>query len=59
MPNHIFGENIVVGVRDAKFGYDYNCKTEFQIWKENKEFERQNISVSRPTLESTAVGTNT
>ena len=43
--NHIFGETTAVGVSEAKSDYDYNYKTEFQIWKENKEFERQNISM--------------
>ena len=43
----------------AKSDYDYKYKTEFQIWKENKEFERQNISMIRPPLDSTHIGKNT
>ena len=57
-PNNIFGETTVVGLSEAKYDYDYNYKTESQIWKENKEFERQNILMSRPPLESIPVGTN-
>ena len=45
-PNHIFGENTEVGLSKSKSDYDYNYKTNFQIWKENKEFERKNISRS-------------
>ena len=29
------------------------------MWKENKEFERQHISMSQPHLDSTPIGTNT
>ena len=32
-PNHVFVENTVVGVSEAKSNYYYNYKTEFQIWK--------------------------
>ena len=39
--------------------HDYNYKTELKIWKENKEFERQNISKAQPPLDSTPIGTNT
>ena len=41
---HVFGETIAVGVSEAKSDYDYNYITEFLIWKENKEFERQNLT---------------
>ena len=58
-PNHIFDETIAVGVSEAKYDYGYNYKTEFQIWKENKKFERQNILMSQTPLVSTSVGTNT
>ena len=57
-PNYIFGKTTVVGVNEAKSDYDYNYKTEFQIWRENKEFERQKNSMSQPPLEWTPVGTN-
>ena len=46
MPTHIFVETTVVGVSEAKSNYDYNYKTEFQIWKENNEFERECFSIS-------------
>ena len=32
-PNHIFVETTVVGVSEANSDYDYNYKTELQIWK--------------------------
>ena len=58
--DHIFGETTAVGdAVSTKSDYDYNYKTGFDIWKENKEFERQNISMSRPPLDSTPVGTKT
>ena len=43
----------------AKSEHDYSYKTGFEIWRENQEFERQNILISRPPLESTHIGTNT
>ena len=42
---------------EAKSDYNYNYKTDFQIWRENKEFKRQNISMSLPPLDLTPVGT--
>ena len=36
MPDHVFGEVIVVGISEAKSDHEYHYKTEFQIWKENK-----------------------
>ena len=44
---------------EEKSDHDYNYKTKFQIGKYNKEFERQNISMSQPPLELTPIGTNT
>ena len=35
---------------------DYNYKTDFEIWKENKEFERQNNERSQPSLELAPFG---
>ena len=32
-PNHVFGETAAVEVSEAKSDYDYNYKTEFQIWR--------------------------
>ena len=57
-PNHIFGETTAVGVSEEKSDYDYNYTTEFQIWKENKEFERQIFSMSQTPLDSPTVGMN-
>ena len=59
VPGHVFGEAIEVGMRTANSGHDYNCKPEFQVWKENKKFERQNILMIRTTLGSTPSCTNT
>ena len=57
--NNIFGETTAVGVIEEKYDYNYNYKNESQIWKENKKSEHQNISMSRPTLELTPIGTKT
>ena len=38
---------------------DYSYNIGFQIWRENQDFGRQNISMSQPPLESTPIGTNT
>ena len=43
----------------AKLDQDYNYKTEFQICKKSKEFERQNILMSWPPLDSSHIGVNT
>ena len=57
-PDHIFGEAKEVGMSAAKSDHDYNYKTDFEIWRGNQEFERQNISMSWPPLDSTPIGTN-
>ena len=44
---------------EAKSDHDYNYKTEFQIGKDNKELDYQNISMSQPLLDSTPIGINT
>ena len=44
---------------EAKSEHDYNLKTEFQIGKDNKEFERENILMSQRPLDSTPIGRNT
>ena len=36
VPDHDFGEVTAVGMSVAKSDHDYDHKTEFQIWKENK-----------------------
>ena len=58
-PKHVFGEATAVGISDTKSEHDYNYKTECQIWNENKEFERQNVSMIRPPFDSNPIGTNT
>ena len=55
-PDHIFGEDTAVG--DAMITKsDYNYKTDFDIWKENKEFELQNNAGIQPLLDSPPVVT--
>ena len=58
-PDRVFGESTVVGINSDKSDHDYNYKTEFQILRENQEFERQNVLMSRPPLDLTHIGTNT
>ena len=41
VPDHIFGENIQVGY-SVITNSEYSYKTDFEIWRENQEFERQN-----------------
>ena len=57
--DHGFGEATAVVMSGAKSDHDYNYKAEFQIWKYSKEFEQQNIFMSRPPLDSTLIVTNT
>ena len=38
---------------------NYSSKTDFETRRENKDFGRQNNSMSRPPLDSTSLGTNT
>ena len=56
--DHVFGEATEVGISAAKSDHDYNYKTDFEFWRENQEFERQNIFMSQPPLESTSIDTN-
>ena len=46
VPNYVFGEMTAVGVSEEKSYYNYNYKTEFQIWKEDKDFELQEMLMS-------------
>ena len=57
-PYHVFGEGISFGMSAAKSDHDYNYKTDFEIWRGNKEFERQTISTGQPPLDSTPIDTN-
>ena len=59
VPDHVFCEATAVGMSASKSDHDCNYKTNFEIWRENQEFERQNVSTSRPFLDSTPIGTNT
>ena len=39
-----------------KSDHDYSYNTYFETWRENQEFERQNISMSQPHFDSTPIG---
>ena len=39
--------------------HNYSSKNDFETRRENQDFERQNISMSQPPLDSTPFGTNT
>ena len=56
-PDHFFGESIEFRKSAIMSEQDYSYKTDFQIWRENQEFGRQNISMSRPPLDSTHIVT--
>ena len=43
---------------EAKSENDYSNKTYFEILRQSQKFERQNISMSRPPLKLTPIGTN-
>ena len=57
--DHVFDEATAVGTSTTRSGQDYSYKTDFQIWRENQDFGRQNNSMSRPPLDSTHIRTNT
>ena len=44
--HHVFGEVTEVGISAVNSDHDYIYKTDFEIWRENQEFERQNIFMS-------------
>ena len=46
----------MIGTRSEQ---NYSYKTDFNIWRGNQDFGRQNISMSRPPLDSTHIGINT
>ena len=54
-PNHIF-EKITKVRYEVSAKSDYSYKTDFGIWRENQDLERQNNARSQPTLESTPIG---
>ena len=53
------GKATVVGMSATRSELDYSYKTDFQNWKENQYFGRQNILMSQPPLDSTTIDTNT
>ena len=57
--DHVFGEVTAVVTIAARSDKDYSYKTDFEIWREIQEFDRQNVSMSQPPLHSTPIGTNT
>ena len=58
-PGHVFGEVTVVGMSGAKSEQKYSYRTDFETRRENKDFGRQNISMSLPPLDLTSFDTNT
>ena len=48
--DHVFGKATSVGIIAARSDQGYSYKTDFEICRENQDFGRQNISMSRPTL---------
>ena len=52
----IFLEKNIVVEDAVSAKSDYKYKTDFVTWRENQEFERQNIARSRPPLDLTPVG---
>ena len=58
-PDHVFGEATAVGMIWKWLERDYKYKTDFQHWRENQDFGRQNISMSQPPLDSTPISMNT
>ena len=57
-PDHIFGRTTAIG-DSVSAKSDYKYKTDFETWRENQEFERQNNTRSRPPSDSTPVGVKT
>ena len=56
--DHVFSEATAAVMSATRSDEDYSYKTDFEIWRENRKFECQNISMSRPHLDSTTIGTN-
>ena len=42
-PDHVFVEATAVGMNASKSYHEYNYKTNFEIWRENQELDRQNV----------------
>ena len=58
-PGHVFGEVTEVGMSWTRSEQNYSYKNDFETRRENQDFGPQNISMSRPPLDSTHFGTNT
>ena len=58
MTGRVFGEGTAVGMSGMRSEQKYSSKTDFETRKENQDFERQNISMSRPLLDLTTFGAN-
>ena len=59
MPDRVIGVITAVEMSAANSDHDYRYKTDFDIWRGNQEFDRQNISMSLPPFDLTPIGTNT
>ena len=58
MPGNIIGEVTSDRVIRTRSEQNYSAKTDFETRRENKDFGRQNNSMSQPPLDSTPLGTN-
>ena len=58
-PGLVLGEATAVEMSGTRSEQNYSSKTYFETKKENQDFGRQNIFMSRPPLDSTPFGTNT
>ena len=59
LPGHLIGEVTAARTSRKRSEQNYSPKTDCENRRENQYFERQNISMIRPPLESTPFGTNT
>ena len=59
VPDLVFGEATAVGMSWTRSELDYSYRTDFQNWRENQDFGCQNISMSRPPLDSGPISMNT
>ena len=58
-PGHVFGEVTAVVMSETRSEPKYSYKNYFETRRKNLDFGRQNISMGRPTLDSTPFGTST
>ena len=58
LPGHIIGEVTAAIMSTTRSEQNYISKTDFETRRENQDFERQNISMSQPPLDSTTFGIN-